>query len=142
MFFKIGVLRNFAIFKRKHLDPLFNKVAGLAAINFTQKRLQHRCFLVNIPKFSRTTFFIEHHRWMSLLVWSSNCSVTSIYRSSLLHQKHDVGWFLLKRFVDLLSYSSLVETFQKRFYWLMCRKQKLVQSKALHERLFVLILEF
>ena len=102
MFFKIGVLRNFAIFKRKHLDPLFNKVAGLAAINFAQKRLQHRCFLVNIPKFSRTTFFIEHHRWMSLLVWSSNCSVTSIYRSSLLHQKHDVGWFLLKRFVDLL----------------------------------------
>ena len=38
MFFKIGALKNFAIFRIK-------------------KRLQHRCFLVNIATFLRTVFF-------------------------------------------------------------------------------------
>ena len=50
MFFKIGVLKNFTIFSRKHLT----------ASNFIKKRLQHRCFSVNIAKFSRRAFFIEH----------------------------------------------------------------------------------
>ena len=31
-----------------------------------------------------------------------NCSVMGICRSSLLNQKHYAGWFLLKRFVDLV----------------------------------------
>ena len=43
MFFKIGVLKNF----------------------FIKKRLQHRCFLVNITKILRTPFFIEH-LWLLL----------------------------------------------------------------------------
>ena len=38
------------------LESLFNKVAGL----------QHRCFYVNIAKFLRTHFFIEHLRWLLL----------------------------------------------------------------------------
>ena len=32
----------------------FFKVAGLKAINFIKKRLQHRCFPVNIAEFLRT----------------------------------------------------------------------------------------
>ena len=39
-------------------------------------------------------------------------------------------------------YTLLVEAIPTRFYWLTRRKQKLVQSKALQQRLFVLILEF
>ena len=39
------------------LEPLFNKVADL------KKRLQHRCFPVNIAKFLRAT---EHLRWLLL----------------------------------------------------------------------------
>ena len=35
------------------LEFLFNKVAGLQAYNFIKKRLQHRCFAVNIAKFLR-----------------------------------------------------------------------------------------
>ena len=31
---------------------------------FVKKRLLHRCFLVNIVKFRRTSFFIEHLRWL------------------------------------------------------------------------------
>ena len=56
MLFKISILKNFAIYTRKHvLESLFNKVAG-------QKTLQHRCFLVNIKKFFKYTFFTEQPR--------------------------------------------------------------------------------
>ena len=48
------------------LESLFNKIAGLKACNFTKKRLQHRSFLVNIAKFSRTAF-IEHLWWLLLV---------------------------------------------------------------------------
>ena len=34
----------------------FNKVAGLQAFHFIEKRLQHRCFLVNIENFLWTNF--------------------------------------------------------------------------------------
>ena len=52
MFFKIGVLKNFAVIRRKTpvFESLFNKIAGLKSCNFIKKRLQHRCF----------PFFIEH----------------------------------------------------------------------------------
>ena len=51
IFFKIGVLKNFAIFPGKHLCwSLFNKVVGLKACSFIKKRLQHSCFPMNIAK--------------------------------------------------------------------------------------------
>ena len=31
------------------------------------KRLWHRCFPVNIAKFLRTPFFIEHFRWLPVV---------------------------------------------------------------------------
>ena len=34
--------------------------------NFIKKRLQHRCFPVNIAKLLRTAFFIEHLPWQFL----------------------------------------------------------------------------
>ena len=67
MFFKIGVLKNFAIFTGKYLFwSVFNKNVGLEACNFIKKRLQDRCFPVNTAKFSRTHFFTEHLRWLFL----------------------------------------------------------------------------
>ena len=48
------------------LESLFNKVAHLKACSFIKKRLQHRCFHVNIAKFLRTAFFIKHLRWLLL----------------------------------------------------------------------------
>ena len=44
----------------------FNKISGLNAYNFITKRLQHRCFPVNIAKFLRTTIFKEHLQWLLL----------------------------------------------------------------------------
>ena len=62
MFLKIVVLKYFAIFTGKHLcwSLFFNKVTGLKTCNFIKKRLQHRCFPVNIAKFLRAASFIEH----------------------------------------------------------------------------------
>ena len=48
------------------LKPLFNNVASLK-----RKRLQHRCFSVNIAKSLRTPFLIEHLRWL-LLHWQKS----------------------------------------------------------------------
>ena len=39
------------------LGALFNKVAGVKACNFIKKRLQHRCFAMNIAKSLRTAFY-------------------------------------------------------------------------------------
>ena len=44
MFYKKDALNNFAIFTGKHLKPC----------NFVKKRLQHKCFPMNIAKFLRT----------------------------------------------------------------------------------------
>ena len=68
MFCKRGVLRNLAKFTGKHLRQIlfFDKVAGLRPATLLKKRLWHRCFPVNFAKFSRTTFFKEHLRWLLL----------------------------------------------------------------------------
>ena len=57
VFCKKTVLNNFAIFTEKYLCwcLFFNGNAGLQTCNFIKKRLQHRCFLVNIAKFWRTS---------------------------------------------------------------------------------------
>ena len=64
MFFIIVVLKNFQIFTGKHLcwSLFVNKVAGPQACNFMKRRFKHSCFPVNIAKFLRTAFLIEHLR--------------------------------------------------------------------------------
>ena len=56
LFFKISVLKNLFHFKTSMVEFLFNKVAALKACNFIKKKLQHKCFLVNIAKFLRTPY--------------------------------------------------------------------------------------
>ena len=59
MFLKIGVPKNFAIFKGKQM--CWN--------NFIKRRLQLRLFPMNIAKFLRTAFFIEHLQWLFLNIF-------------------------------------------------------------------------
>ena len=68
VFCKKVVLRNFAKCTGKHLcQSLFlNKVAGLRLATLLKKRVWHRCYPVNFMKFLRTTFIIEHLRWLLL----------------------------------------------------------------------------
>ena len=55
VFCKKGVLKNCAIFtgKQQRWSPFFNKVPGLSSATLLKKRLQHRCFPVNITEFLR-----------------------------------------------------------------------------------------
>ena len=54
MFFEIGVLKVCNIHRKTPvLESLFSKVASLEAYKFIKKRLQHRCFPVNIANFLR-----------------------------------------------------------------------------------------
>ena len=85
---------------------------------------------MNIAKFLRKAFLTE----------TSGC----IYRPSLLNQKQ-CGMVSTEkgRSAHVTRYLHiLIETIPTRFYWLTRRNQKLVQSKPLQQRLFVLILGF
>ena len=68
VFFKKGVLRNFAKFTGKHLcyRLFFNKVVGLKPATLLKKRVWHKCFPVNFAKFLRTPFIPEHLGWLLL----------------------------------------------------------------------------
>ena len=67
MFFKIGVLKDFANYTGKHLCW---SLIGLQASNFIKNRLQHRCFRLKFGKFLRTPFFTKHIQWHLLQVKS------------------------------------------------------------------------
>ena len=80
MFLKIGILNNFAIFTGKHLS------LSLFLSKPIKKKLQHRRFLLNNAKFSRTAFFIEHIRWLSLylrITFSMNIITFGIQKGNL-----------------------------------------------------------
>ena len=64
--FKIRVLKNLAKFIGDIYDSLFNKVTDLLVCNFIKEWLQHRCFAMNVAKFSKTSFVIEHPRRLLL----------------------------------------------------------------------------
>ena len=54
------------------LEYFCNKIGGLQAWNFIAKRLQHRCFPVNIAKSLRTTFLQNNSGWLVLKDESEN----------------------------------------------------------------------
>ena len=58
IFFKTGVLKNFAMFVGKHLrwSRFLIKFQYWRRAFLFKNRLQHRCFYVNIAKFLRTAF--------------------------------------------------------------------------------------
>ena len=56
-----NILRKTLVF-----ESLFNEVAGLQACNFIKKKLQHRCFPVNIAKFLRIP--ILRNSWKQLFL--------------------------------------------------------------------------
>ena len=84
MFCKKFVPRNFAKFTGKHLcqSLFFNKVAGLRPATLLKKRLWHRCFPVNFPKFLGTPFLQNTSRRL-LLKFSTKKFFTLTRRSQL-----------------------------------------------------------
>ena len=68
MFCKKGALRNFVKFTGKHVcQGLFFiklQASSLKPSTLLEKRLWHRCFLVNFTKLLRTPFYTEHLWWL------------------------------------------------------------------------------
>ena len=64
MFYKIGILENFAKFTAKHLwkSVFFNKVLGLRTATLYKKKTLERVFPVNLAKFCKNTVITEHLR--------------------------------------------------------------------------------
>ena len=59
----------------------FNKVAGFRPATLLKKRLWHRCFPMNFPKFLRTPFLTEQLRWLFLNNYSLPILTFSIFLS-------------------------------------------------------------
>ena len=71
MLFEIGVLKVCNTHSETPvLDPLFSKVASLEAYKFIKKRLQHRCFPVNIANFLRK-FYLKNTTGGCFCTWNS-----------------------------------------------------------------------
>ena len=57
------------------LESLRNKVAGLPARSLIKKRLQHRCFPVKFPTFTKifkSNYFEEHLRTAASVLFQTN----------------------------------------------------------------------
>ena len=91
MFFKIGILKNFANLTLKYLGwSLF--LIKFQACNFIKNRLQQRCFTMNIAEFLRTDFYIEHLWWLPWVTFALNPSVNC-------SGSHVISWLLTKDFL-------------------------------------------
>ena len=68
MFYKNGVLRNLVKFTEKHLCQSLFSINFLLPKALLKKRPSYRCFPMNFAKVLRTPLFIEHHRWLLLIL--------------------------------------------------------------------------
>ena len=100
MFFKIGVLKNFAAFTGKHLCWSL----------FLIKLLAFRCFPVNVAKLLRPDFFIEHLWWFLLQMFCFTLYFQKkrcwIYCSFTLH-----NCFIVKPKITRICFHSLYHSF-------------------------------
>ena len=135
--------------KTAMLESLFYKVAGLKAYIFIKKRLQHRCFAVNIAKFLRTPILKNVCKRLLLILnwWSRhqnrNQNLDRLFTMCVKTVQFSLGdsFFSKTRytayallfpysFTMILSYQhcyhlmSWAETFsvRKNIYQKMCRK--------------------
>ena len=69
MFLKIDVFKNSTIFTETAplLESLFNKVAGLRACG-TETETQKQVFSCEYCEMSKNSFFMEHLRWLLVLI--------------------------------------------------------------------------
>ena len=70
VFYKKGVLRNFAKLTGKHLFQrlFFNKVVSVRPAILLKKSLWYMCFPLSFAKFQGAPIFTEHLRWLLLNV--------------------------------------------------------------------------
>ena len=104
---KKTVFANLAKIHRKKsvLECLFIKVIGLQACNFNKKRLQQRCFPVNIAKFQKTCILRDICKRL-LLIFERYISITPTFISSVCYALLPF-WKLVTRLESLSCIISL-----------------------------------
>ena len=101
MFYKKTVLKNFAIFTGKHRywSLFLINLHVLKIYKFIKKRLQHRCFPVNIVKFLRTPILKNiGERWLLDLDKANSISFRFCFEEALTTD-HNLFLFWFVRFV-------------------------------------------
>ena len=110
IFFKIGFLKNFTIFPAKQLCRsyfLIKLQASRSAILLKETPTQ--VFSCEYCEIFMNTYFEEHLQTAASVLLIIKL-VYNKYWASLLNQKHNMGWFQLRRFVDLVRVYSLLIT--------------------------------
>ena len=129
-------------------ESLFNKIAGLKVCNFIRKRLHHSCFLVvNIVKFLRTAFFIEHPaggcfwKWVAELLlkvflfkWMfmsfSNFLLWEVYPSIVIH-----GQCIFITFDSARRERNLSKLIKQKFISATWPQQLTLKNKVIHQQI-------
>ena len=124
IFFKIDFLKKFSTGKNTCVGATSYKIRKLNAGTFIKKKLQHRCFPVNIIK------FIEHLRWLLSFCYEVLFKIRHLPTFSSWSKTS--GMVFTKKRCRLLQ--SMLFTYTGRnhsgtFFWLTFIKQKLVQSE-------------
>ena len=117
-------LKNVGIFNGKYFCwSLFNNVPGLQACNFINKKLQHRCFPVNIAKLFKSNFFYRTLLVIASVLWT--ITMLSFNRAlSNLRTMDDFNFtnFLSDRDMDALRKVPVIVSFAKLFQTTTSRK--------------------
>ena len=85
--------------KTPMLESLFNKAAGLKALNFLKKRLQDKCFPMTFMNFLRTPFFTEHLRWL-LHRYTTDQQAVSFFKAIFKFTRYNVKITFLECFEE------------------------------------------
>ena len=93
------------------LESHFNKFIGLQACNFTKKRLQHRCFPVNIANF-KNTYFEKHLR-------TADSDSSYILHSKLNKIIQEVDWSSRLAFCFSWNIKSLYFTYSHSYSFVL-----------------------
>ena len=111
MFFKIGVLKNFVIFTGKYL------CWGLFLIKLTPKRLQRRCFALNIVKCLRTPSL-----WFAVLknlqISGDNVLDESIMAYKLINRCWAGMWLKMEILKYNVAFTNFLNDFSTNFEFL------------------------
>ena len=77
-------------------------------LHFYEKETPRQVFSSEYHEISRNSFFLQNTSGGCFYQLDKvTCSVLGICRTFLLNHKHNAGWFLLKRFLDLVRVCSL-----------------------------------
>ena len=103
-------------------ESLFNEVTGLQVCNFTEKRLQHRPFRLNIANF-KNTCFEKHLQTLLIVVIYCIENWTKLFRNQtglLFLLKHKIILFYLLPFVLIrfITRCHSLPFFVTRCHWL------------------------